>query len=158
MVAGAFISESSIVNKLWQAQNKKDFFSKALNIYTLTEGMADTLSKYVNVKRIKVIQPWSLLTSIKKIEKINNRFINLHNLKDYFLVMYSGNIGLGHNVESVNEGAKILKEQKDLMFIIIGDKWNKRSVEKLIADCELNNCLDSAFSVFRNVPTFITCC
>ena len=140
LVVGAFISESSIINRIWQRQNRR-FFSNALNIFTLTEGMADTLAKYIDFTRIKIIQPWSLFTPEQKIERKDNKFIRLHKLSDHFIVMYSGNIGLGHNVESLVEVARILKDQENIRFVIIGDGWNKQSVEKLIADYQLNNCL-----------------
>jgi glycosyltransferase involved in cell wall biosynthesis len=140
LVAGAFISESSVLTRIWQRQNRR-FFSKALNIFTLTEGMAGTMSKYIDLPRIRIIQPWSLLSQDQKIEKKDNKFIKLHNLQDHFIVMYSGNIGLGHNVESLVEVAKILKDQEDLRFVIIGDGWNKQSVVKLISEYRLSNCL-----------------
>lgn len=140
LVAGRFISASSWVYKIWAERNRR-FFLKAMNIFTLTEGMANTLTKYVNIERIKVIAPWSLFNSDHKIEKKNNRFIIKHNLEDYFLVMYSGNIGLGHRVDSLIEAAIILRNQKDIKFVIIGEGWNKQSVEELIEEYNLNNCL-----------------
>jgi glycosyltransferase involved in cell wall biosynthesis len=140
LIAGGFINESSWINKIWKMQNKR-FLSVASHIYTLTDGMAETLSKYVDIERIIVIPPWSLFKSDNKVDKKNNKFIKQHNLDGYFMVMYSGNIGLGHNVESIVEVAKTLKGQKDIRFVIIGDGWNKQSVEKLIVYYQLNNCL-----------------
>ncbi|MDF1547120.1 MAG: glycosyltransferase family 4 protein [Bacteroidales bacterium] len=140
LVAGGFISETSCVNRLWIKQNIR-YYNKASNIYTLTESMADTLSKYVPREKIKVIVPWSLFSGSSKVKKEENIFIKKYNLSNFFLVMYSGNIGLGHNVESLIEVARVLRNVNDIKFVIIGDGWNKALIEKRISEFGLINCL-----------------
>jgi glycosyltransferase involved in cell wall biosynthesis len=140
LVSGGFISSSSWINKIWIKRNKK-FFSDAANVFTLTEGMAETLSQYCKTDKLKVIPQWPSSTGYSKIERSNNKFIQANAMEKYFIVMYSGNIGLGHHVDILVRTAKILKDQKEILFVIIGEGWNKPLVEKLIKEYELSNCL-----------------
>jgi glycosyltransferase involved in cell wall biosynthesis len=140
LVSGGFISSSSWINKIWIKRNRK-FFSDAANVFTLTEGMAETLSQYCKTDKLKVIPQWPSSTGYSKIERSNNKFIQANAMEKYFIVMYSGNIGLGHHVDILVRTAKILKDQKEILFVIIGEGWNKPLVEKLIKEYELSNCL-----------------
>lgn len=140
LVAGGFISETSHINRLWKKRNI-NYFGKACNIYTLTESMAETISKYVPKEKVRTIVPWSVFSGIFKVKKEDNIFINKNDLGNFFLVMYSGNIGLGHNVEALIEVAKILQNVRDVKFVIIGDGWNKALIEKRISELSLDNCL-----------------
>jgi hypothetical protein len=140
LVAGKFISQRSWLNRFWINQNRK-YFGRARNVYTITEGMAQTISQYCNREKIRVIAQWPSTDGMNLIGRSENRFILEHGLKDQFIVMYSGNIGLGHHVTTLVEAANILRDIKEIVFVIIGEGWNKPAVEKLINDYELSNCL-----------------
>lgn len=140
LVEGGFIRSSSLVARLWAKRNR-NYFLKASNIFTLTESMALTLANYTGKERIKVITPWSLFDPGNRVDRCDNIFINKHKLNGKFIVMYSGNIGLGHNLESVIETARLLAKEDVIKFVIIGDGWNKSMIEKMIKDYELKNCL-----------------
>lgn len=140
LVSGGFISENSWLNKLWIKRNRK-YFAGAKNVFTLTEGMAKTISQYCDIEKIKVIAQWPSSTNYIKIERIDNKFISTNALEDYFIVMYSGNIGIGHHVEILVEVANVLKEYKDVLFVIVGEGWNKQVIRKRIKEYRLENCL-----------------
>ncbi len=137
---GGFISEKSWIYKVWEKQNYK-YFQQADNVFTLTDGMARTISKYCELKNIQVVHYWPLANGSNDILRDNNEFIKKHNLQDYFIVMYSGNIGMGHHVASLVEAANVLKKHKDIIFVIVGEGWNKPALEKVINDNNLMNCL-----------------
>lgn len=44
-----------------------------------------------------------------------------HQLTEKFVVMYSGNLGITHDIESIVLTAEILKENTAIQFVIIGD-------------------------------------
>ena len=140
LVATKHISEKSWLNRIWVKQNKK-FFQGADNVFTITEGMASTISKYCAREKIRVIVQWPMSTAITNIDRGKNEFIRSYNLENYFIVMYSGNIGLGHHVTSIVEVANILRDNSDIAFVIIGEGWNKLAVKKMIQEYKLSNCL-----------------
>lgn len=139
LVVAGFIDKNSWFNKMWEKHNKK-YFIRAKHVFTLTDGMARTISKYCDPGKINVIPQWSSSNGDCYIERGSNEFIKLHSLEQYFIVMYSGNIGLGHHVSTLVETARILKDHTDILFIIIGEGWNKPVIEKLVREYKLDNC------------------
>ncbi|HKK10198.1 MAG TPA: hypothetical protein VJ939_05140, partial [Bacteroidales bacterium] len=92
------MKESHPVYRIWAYLNKKSF-RKAYKLFTISEKMAELIEKYVSIDKI-IIQPiWSIFQSNDKVPKSENIFIQKHKLEDKFIVQYSGNIGLTHNVE-----------------------------------------------------------
>jgi hypothetical protein len=89
------INESSFVYQLWKNVNKK-VFSKAVQIITLSEGMKKQLSNYVANEKLKVVSVWSASDKFKPIPKKSNPFLLKNNWVDKFIVLYSGNMGIGH--------------------------------------------------------------
>lgn len=140
LIAGKFLSQTSLLTRCWKSRNMR-YFKQAMNIFTLTETMAKTLSCYVQLDQIKVISPWALFSNDAAVDQYENKFTKKHRLSNKFLVMYSGNIGLGHNVESLMEVARILNDRLDILFIIIGEGWNKKLVEKKASEYGLINCV-----------------
>ena len=140
LVAGGFIKKNSWLNMMWIKRNKK-YFENAKNVFTITDGMARTISRYCSPEKIKVIVQWPSTNKYNRIEKSDNKFIKEHSLEGYFIVMYSGNIGLGHHVATLVEIANILKGHRGIRFVIIGEGWNKPVIEKQIKEYGLVNCL-----------------
>lgn len=127
------MSESHTVYRIWCQLNRWSF-KKAWRLFTISEVMADALSKYVERDRL-IIQPiWSMFQNDRRIPREQNRFIEQHQLGDRFIVQYSGNIGLTHNVELLLDIAECLKSNKTILFQIIGrgprEPFVRRQVEK----------------------------
>jgi hypothetical protein len=140
LIAGGFLSQKSLINKIWRKRNKA-FFSDAENVFTITPGMARTISQYCTFEKIKVISQWAPSIEFSNIERNKNSFIKLHSLEKFFIVMYSGNIGLGHHVATLVETARNLIDYKEIIFVIIGEGWNKPVIEKLVNKYNLKNCI-----------------
>jgi colanic acid biosynthesis glycosyl transferase WcaI len=58
----------------------------------------------------------------------SNEFSKEHGLEDRFVVLYAGNIGPSQGLESVLEAAAKLQDEKDILFVLIGDGLNKKSL------------------------------
>ncbi len=140
LVASNFISEKSWLNRLWVKQNRK-YFTGATNLFTISKGMAKTMSQYCDIEKIKVVYQWPPFFNDAKIDKSANKFILSHSLSGKFIVMYSGNIGVGHHVDILVEVAQLLKDRPDIVFTIIGDGFNKSVVENKVKEYQLQNCL-----------------
>ena len=128
-----------LLYKIWTRWNKK-LFRQAHKVYTLGSGMQILLSKYVEKEKIKVIPNWTGFTQLKAIRKEENLFIRENNLHGKFIVQYSGNIGVTHNVESLVELAKEMQDEPDVLFLIIGRGDRYHHIENLIKKYQLDNC------------------
>ncbi|KAB1063546.1 glycosyltransferase family 4 protein [Salibacter halophilus] len=133
------MKESHPVYRIWSALNKISF-RNAFRVFTISEKMAELLEQYAPSDKI-IIQPiWSIFQENNKVEKESNKFIKQHNLKDKFIVQYSGNIGLTHNVEVLIDIAERLKENNKILFQIIGRGPRKPVLEKMVKEKDLPNC------------------
>lgn len=139
LVSGKFLTKSNPLIKMWGAFNRK-FFRKAQKVFTITEGMADRLSAYITRDSIEVVPIWYNGT-LRRIKREENEFIKEHHLEDKFVVMYSGNIGKGHNVKLLPEIANLLRDNEHVMFVIIGEGWEKQAVIDRVQELGLKNVL-----------------
>lgn len=53
-------------------------------------------------------------------------------LPDGFIVMFAGNIGEAQNMENVMKSALLLKERKDIHFVLVGDGRKKAWIEEFV--------------------------
>lgn len=131
--------ESHPVYRLWGRLNRVSF-KKAYRIFTISEKMAELLAQYVSPAKIKVQPIWSIFQDETKIEASENPFVEKHNLKGLFVVQYSGNIGLTHNVEVLIDIAEILRERTHILFQIIGRGPRKEVLQRMVEERALPNC------------------
>jgi len=59
--------------------------------------------KGVPAERISVIQNWADSQQIYPVPREHNRFLDEHDLRHKFVVMYSGNLGRAHDLETILE-------------------------------------------------------
>lgn len=132
------MSEKHLIYKIWVKLNKKSF-QKATSIFTIGTKMAELLSQYVAREKL-VVQPiWAVFQDDIKIPKEKNTFIETHGLKNKFIVQYSGNIGLTHNVETLIEIAEILNNNEVIHFQIIGKGARIPFLKDLVDQKKLTN-------------------
>lgn len=124
---------------MWAGWNRK-LFLKAKNVFTLSEGMADRLGSYVDRSKITVVPCWSANSTFAPIPKEENPFVQEHGLKGKFVVMYSGNMGVTHNVQLLVECAKRLREDVGIHFMLIGGGTKKMELEAKVKSEGLANC------------------
>ncbi|MFA5407245.1 MAG: glycosyltransferase family 4 protein [Bacilli bacterium] len=71
-----------------------------------------------------------------------------------FDLLFAGNIGPAQSVETIIETARILKNNKNIMFHIVGDGLSKKSCEELTNKYELNNVKFYGFHPVEAMPNF----
>lgn len=133
------ISRSNLIFRQWEKINKK-VFSKALRVYTLSDGMMKLLTQYCDEEKIEVIPNWSASEYLSPINKDENPFVVEYALKDKFVILYSGNIGYTHNVETVIEIAKRVKDVPDICILIIGEGLKKQELMRVAEKENLSLC------------------
>ena len=93
--------------------------------------MEDHLSRSgVSRNRIVVIPNWADGSQIKSIRRKDNEFIKAQGLEDRFVVMYSGNFGIAHEIETILSLVHNTRDLPRLSFCFIGEGAHK---QKLIA-------------------------
>lgn len=133
------INVDNLLYRIWKRWNRM-LFSRADAIYTLSWGMKKLLSEYVSEEKIRVIPNWPASNHLHPIAKKDNPFIVRLGLDKKFIVMYSGNIGYTHKVECIIEVARILRNDSDILFLIIGEGGKKSDIMQLVDHYGLTNC------------------
>lgn len=135
----AGITDRNPVYRLWSKANLK-LFKRAYRVFTIGEVLRDQMSKYVLPEKIKVVPLWSGLADCKPIPKEANPFIGEQDLEGKFIVQYSGNVGAGHNIETLIQVAVLTRSDEQIFYLITGRGSKIEVVKKLIAEFGLTNC------------------
>ncbi len=94
---------------------------KADRIVVLGPYMADRIqAKGVDQDRIVEIPVWSRASEVFPIEPEQNKLRSRLHLQDYFVVMYSGNLGLAHSASEFITAAIALKGHPKIRFVFVG--------------------------------------
>jgi glycosyltransferase involved in cell wall biosynthesis len=142
---GAGMMKDGLVAKIWRKFNRI-ILNNADAVITIGEYMAANLVMDFSPKKtplghIAVIHNWSDVDYIMPLPKESNPFIREYGLEGKFIVMYSGNIGATHDMETLVEAAKTLRDDLDIRFVVIGDGAKKQFIVDFKAKHALNNML-----------------
>lgn len=147
--------ESSFIIKQWKKLNVS-CFNKAANIFTLGEHLSKAIENYT-VKKPVIIPNWTNTDFLKPLSKNENPFAAKHGLTDKLVVMYSGNMGLTHDIESIIYAAELLKDNGLIHFVIIGDGVKKAKISQMVKDKNLNNVLLLPYQDKEVLPYSLGC-
>ena len=136
---GNFASKKSLIFRLW-AKNNRLFYKKATYIYTLTNSMAKYVAQYCPIERIEVISLWaSPNLEVVNTPKSENKFLQAHpELQDRFIIMYSGNIGMDHEMGCILKAVKEINNPM-ICLVFIGEGYNKPVLQKLSEDLQIQH-------------------
>ncbi len=93
----------------------------ASRITVLSEGFRDNLlQKSVPSTKLRIIPNFANTDFMKPLPR-QNVFSHQHQLDNYFVVMFAGNIGLSQGLETLLVAADQLKDLPDLRIVILGN-------------------------------------
>lgn len=134
-----FVKRNSFLGRWWMTKNKQ-IFAKADCVFTLSEDMKKAVVQYVAEDKIKIVYNWAHNEHIRPIDKKENVFLADLKLQDKFIVLYSGNMGMTHDIDVLVDVADRLKENDKIHFLFIGEGAKKAVVEEKVARYGLKNC------------------
>jgi glycosyltransferase involved in cell wall biosynthesis len=134
-----YIPEGSVPHRIWDLLNRRAFLA-ATHIVALGPVMKDRISRNAGPKfdesKIEIIHNWEDEEFIQPKDKSENWFSEEHSLVDQFTVLYSGNIGDFHDLETLVEAAAEFKNE-DVGFLIIGEGDNKSNIVSLAEEFDV---------------------
>ena len=99
-------------------------------VVVLEEAMAArVVSKGVRRDKVHIIPNWSDGDEIGQIDPRENWFLDRHALRGAFVVLYSGNMGRGHEFETLLGAAHQLTSRRDIVFLFIGEGAKLSEIE-----------------------------
>ena len=136
------IKERGFIDRLWESVNIFTY-KHASSILVTGRCMEEVIRKKVGASlpdKIHTIHMWSDDNLIQPVPRADNPFIRKWSLEEKFVVLYSGNMGMYHDLETVMETARILKGYKDIVFLFIGEGLKKPLMKEFARRHELTNC------------------
>lgn len=134
-----YLKESSILYKLWSNSNSIAY-NKAQKLFTISSGIKKAMLNYKLAKeKIEIVPIWTNADFFKKVAKNENIFLKLNDIENKFIIGYSGNLGKSHPLEKLIDLANILKDQKDILFLIIGEGDKKNLLQEAKQNLKLEN-------------------
>lgn len=124
------LKSGSWLEKIWMRLNRL-VYNNADAVFTLGPYMAKNLEKSFDVSRgslgeVVQIPPWADVEKIKPLPADENPLRSEFGIGiDQAVVMYSGNMGISHDIETILEASLKMKEREDIVFLLIGEgeKW-----------------------------------
>jgi len=114
-------------------------------IVLVGHDMEETLRqrfKHKKIPKFVVINNWTDEEEIcplsKEDEKVQG-FLDEYNLREKFVVMYSGNLGLYYDLENIIKVTNDLQHQRDIHFVFVGDGAMKKKMQDYVKDNKIPN-------------------
>ncbi|MCS3639262.1 glycosyltransferase family 4 protein [Salinibacter ruber] len=96
--------------------------------------------KGVSEKRLHTIPVWNKKTEIYPISEEENPLVDEVGLEDKFVVMYSGNAGIGHRFDEVlGAAARFDGRNEDIHFLFVGSGPRREEIESFAERQSLSN-------------------
>jgi colanic acid biosynthesis glycosyl transferase WcaI len=137
------LNKQSIFSKVFDLLNKKSFL-KACSVIVLGQSMQQRIiDKGVIGGRIKIIPDWVDVSVVNPVAKGDNYFLEKFGLKNKFVVMYSGNIGLSQDFSSILKSIARLTEEElsGLCLVFVGGGAGKKALKDEVESSGLKNVL-----------------
>jgi glycosyltransferase involved in cell wall biosynthesis len=159
LVALGIIRENSLPVRLWRWANTKAF-QKAKHVVVLGRDMAELIHKRYGVpmERIIYIPHWSSFASDGILSAEDTRLYQTLGLQGKFVVQYSGNMGLWHDIEVIVRAAELLKMHPNLHFLMIGGGMRRKKAMDLSEHLKLTNITWLPFQSKDSLVDSLSCC
>ncbi len=107
---------------------------------TVSSDMAALVAAHgVGSERIRVVPNWAPGGALTPVPSEQNGLRRQWGLADRFVVAYSGNLGRVHALEPVLGAAARLRDEGDVVFLLVGDGPQRPALEQLAKKQHLSN-------------------
>lgn len=150
------LKPNDLLVKFWENINCH-IWQKATRIIVLSPAMkARIIAKCPQVQdKIVVIHNWADPNWIKPMIKEENWFAKTHNFTDKFTVLYSGNMGRCHDMDTILQTAIILRD-KPIQFVFIGSGAKREYIKQQVEELNLTNCQFLPYQNKNDLPYSLT--
>ena len=152
------VSHQHWIAKAWRALNRR-VWMRAQSIIVLSPNMKQRIVNLCPevVDKIHVIHSWADPQKISPVDKVDNWFAHKHGLVDTFTVLYSGNMGRCHDIETIFNAAVELKDEP-IRFVCIGGGAKRKELQQKIKQKGLNNFLFLPYQDKAQLKYSLTAC
>ena len=132
--ATGFLGSRHILYRLWRTWHGRALRAADL-VLTIGERMAEVLREMSGDPNpeVVVIPNWVDTDWIRPLAREENAFAQAQGLRDELVVLYSGNLGATHAIETIVQVAEKLSDSQGVIFLVVGEGAKRAIVEEAIA-------------------------
>jgi colanic acid biosynthesis glycosyl transferase WcaI len=158
LVAVGKLKEKSFITKIWRKLNRYSY-QRAIKLVVLGRDMKDLLIQNYGLapEKIEYIPNWSITPTNTFIPFEKNDLARELNIQAKFVVQYSGNMGLWHDIDTFVRAAAQLKTNPDIQFLFIGNGIRQQQSHQLSQELELTNIIWMDFVPKDQLSTSLAC-
>lgn len=153
------LQRGGLIEKLWRALNRKAFRA-AVEVWVLGRDMEELVIRNYGVpkEKLRYIPHWSVVEPIEPKDPKATRLWGELGLHDKFVVQYSGNMGLWHDLETIIRAADLLENYARVHFLLIGGGIKRAAAERLASDLRLTNITWLPYQERDRLADSLACC
>jgi colanic acid biosynthesis glycosyl transferase WcaI len=132
-------------------------YRRADHLLVVTDGARDNLiSKGIDAAKLSVMPHWiDEKLFQRRDENSCLRFREEYDWKDRFVVLFAGNLGMVQGLETVVQAANELKNNSDVLIVLVGDGTDKNRLQKLAERMSLDNIRFIERQPMERMPQFM---
>lgn len=152
------VANQNWIARAWKAVNRS-VWMRSQSIIVLSPNMKQKIIELCPevADKIHVIHSWADPNKISPIDKVDNWFAHKHGLVDTFTVLYSGNMGRCHDIDTIFNAAVELKDEP-ICFVCIGGGAKRKELQQKIKQQGLNNFLFLPYQDKAELKYSLTAC
>jgi len=133
------VKEDGLVHRLCAFFTRR-YLGSAAGIVAISPYMVERIARYgVAQDRIHVIPVWAVGKDLGPVPRQANEFRRTHQLDGKFVVMFSGNLELGGDMDTLIGALAELREDRDILFVLISEGPRLEKFRELSARAALPN-------------------
>ena len=137
-------------------QLEKFAYASATKIGVITPSFTENLlAKGCMASKIQCVSNWVDVGFVQPKPREESAFRKAHDLEDKFVVLYSGNIARTQGVRTILHSAAQLKDNKDIQFVIVGEKSQLSELRVLRDKLNIDNVLLLPFVAREELPDML---
>jgi colanic acid biosynthesis glycosyl transferase WcaI len=140
-VNAGYLNKLSPIVTFWNMLNRWIFLNASF-IVTLGRDVKQLIKEQLpsdHKHKVVYIPNWADPSVIRPVAFEENSFIKEIGLLEKFVVQYSGNMGLTHDMETIIEAANELRNQDKVHFLLIGDGGKRTKIANMVKNYRLKN-------------------
>jgi glycosyltransferase involved in cell wall biosynthesis len=153
------IRKGSFVEQVWHKINKL-FYRRARQTIVLCDRAKELVVREYGVapERVQVIHNWADPTMLRPIPKSECEFAKRHGYDRKFTLMYSGNLGLYYEFDTMLEAARRMGDDDNFRLVFVGAGGRKAYIEQRIQELGLKNVDVHQYQPFASLNDSLNSC
>jgi glycosyltransferase involved in cell wall biosynthesis len=153
------VRKGSVTERLWHAINRL-LYRRARQTIVLCERAKDLVVREYGIdpKRVQVVHNWADPKALYPLPKAQTSFAVKHGYVVPFTVLYSGNLGLYYEFDTILEAARRLQDDPGFRLVFVGAGGKRPYIAERIRELGLRNVDMHSYQPFETLNDSLNAC